>query len=279
MVGQVPSGVPTLDHRENVKMANGVLPRYDAQVKDWQLEVAMQNQETTGRHNGWNPWRLPTAQLARIRKTAGDFGWSAALQAAAQGAVNRVAFFRVLKCIQVSEVDPSYLAIDPRFQHGFLDGATLRRFGDDPKYDLSREFLDEALAKGDECYGFLDGDRLASFGWYSAVPTKIADSLRFCFDRRYVYMYKGYTDPDYRGQRLHALGMTSALKQFRERGAAGLVSYVYTTNFDSLRSCYRMGYTDVGQIYCLRAGGCYWIHPDAGCRKAGISLEALPHMM
>ena len=92
-------------------------------------------------------------------------------------------------------------------------------------------------------------------------------------------MYKGFTDPGYRGQRLHALGMTSALKQFRERGATGLVSYVYATNFDSLRSCYRMGYTDVGQIYCLRAGGIYWIHPDAGCRKAGVSLEVLPHMM
>jgi GNAT superfamily N-acetyltransferase len=259
-------------------MANGVLLRYDAQVKEGQLEVAMQNQETTEHHDGPDPWWLPTAQLARIRKTAGDFGWPAALQAAAQGAVNRVAFFRVLKCIQVTEVDARYLAIDPRFQHGFLDGDTLRRFGDDPKYDLSPGFLDEALAKGDECYGFLDGDRLASFGWYSAVPTMISGSLRFCFDRRYMYMYKGYTDPDYRGQRLHALGMTSALQRFRERGAAGLVSYVYATNFDSLRSCYRMGYTDVGQIYCLRAGGTYWIHADASCRKAGVSLDALPGM-
>lgn len=238
----------------------------------------MQDQETTEHHDGSNPRWLPTAQLARIRKTAGDFGWPAALQAAAQDAVNRVAFFRVLKCIQVSEVDPRYLAIDPRFQHGFLGGATLRRFCDDPRYDLSPHFVDETLAKGDECYGILDGDRLASFSWYSTVPTRISDSLRFCFDRRYVHMYKGYTDPDYRGQRLHALGMTSALKQFRERGATGLVSYVYATKFDLLRSCYRMGYTDLGQIYCLRAGGIYWIHADAGCRKAGVSLEVLPGM-
>jgi hypothetical protein len=253
-------------------------PGYDAQVKDGQLEVAMQDQETTEYHNGSNPWRLTTAQLAHIRKTAGDFGWRAVLQAAAQGAVNRVAFFRVLRCIQVSEPDPGYLAIDPHFQHGFLDRATLRRFCDDPRYDLSPEILDEALGRGDECYGILDGDRLASFGWYSAVPTRISDSLRFCFDRRYVYMYKGYTDPDDRGRYLRALGMTLALQRFRERGAAGVVSYVDATNFDSLRSCYRMGYTDVGRIYCLRAGGYYWIHPDAGCREAGVSLEVLPGM-
>lgn len=239
----------------------------------------MKNQDTTAHRNESGPRRITTAQLARIRKTAGDFGWPAALQAVAQGAVNRVAYFRVLKCVQVNDVDPRYLAIDPRFQHGFLDETTLRRFGGDPRYDLSPEFLDEALAKGDECYGILEGDRLASFGWYSAVPTKICDDLRFCFDRRYVYMYKGFTDPEYRGQRLHALGMTSALQQLRERGAEGLVSYVYANNFDSLRSCYRMGYTDVGQIYCLRAGDRYWIHADASCRRAGISVEAHPGKM
>lgn len=216
---------------------------------------------------------VSNVNTARIRKTAVDFGWPAALQAVAQGAVNRVVFFRVLKCVQVSEVDPRYLAIDPRFEHRFLDAATLRRFSEDPKYDLSPEFLDEALGKGDQCYGILDGDRLASFGWYSVVPTKISDDLRFHFDPRYVYMYKGFTDPDYRGQRLHALGMTWALKLLRERGAEGLVSYVDATNFDSLRSCYRMGYRDVGQLYCLRAGERYWIRADAGCRKAGVSLE------
>jgi GNAT superfamily N-acetyltransferase len=223
-----------------------------------------------------DPWSYRfNVNTDRIRKNAVDFGWPAALQAVAQGAVNRVVFFRVLKCVQVSEIDPKYLAIDPRFEHRFLDESTLRYFSDDPRYDLSSQFLDEVLGKGDQCYGILEGDRLASFGWYSAEPTKISEELRFCFDSRRVYMYKGFTDPDYRGQRLHALGMTWALKRFRERGADGLVSYVDSTNFDSLRSCYRMGYQDVGQIYCLRAGDHHWLHADAGCRKLGVSLEAI----
>src|SRR4051812_376829 len=242
-------------------------------------EVAMKNRNPTNHRNDSTSWPRLAARLARIRKTTVDFGWRAALHAGVQGAVNRIAFCRVLKCVRVSKADPRYLAIDPRFQHGFLDEATLQRFGDDPRFDLSPRFLREALAKGDQCYGILDGDRLASFGWYSAVPTRISDDLRFCFDRRYVYMYKGFTDPDYRGQRLHALGMTAALQQFRGRGAEGLVSYVEATNFDSLRSCYRMGYTNVGQIYCLRARDHYWIHADAGCRRLGVSLEPLPNAM
>src|SRR5262245_19562718 len=103
--------------------------------------------------------------LTRLRKAAADFGWPAALQTVARSAVNCVVFFRVLKCVQVSDVDPKYLAIDSRFHHGFLDDQTLLGFADEPKYDLSPSFLDEAFAKGDRCYGILDGDRLASFGW------------------------------------------------------------------------------------------------------------------
>src|ERR1041385_2343744 len=164
--------------------------------------------------------------LTRISKSAADFGWPAALQAVAQGAVNRVVLFRVLKCVQVSEVDPKFLEIDPRFEHRILDANTLRRFSAIPKYGLPSSFLDEALAKGDECYGILDGYRLATFGWYSFDPTMISDDLRLHFDPSHVYMYKGFTDPDYRGQRLHAIGMTWALKLYRERGSKGLVSYV-----------------------------------------------------
>jgi ribosomal protein S18 acetylase RimI-like enzyme len=213
-------------------------------------------------------------KLTRIRKSAADFGWPAALQAVAHGAVNRVVLFRVMKCVQVSEVDPRFLEIDPRFEHRVLDANTLRRFSAIQRYGLSQSFLDEALAKGDECYGILDGDRLASFGWYSVEPTMISDDLRLHFDRRRVYMYKGFTDPDYRGQRLHAIGMTHALKLYRERGSKGMVSYVDASNFDSLRSCWRMGFQEVGQIYYLRTADRYWIHTDAACRAFGMSLEA-----
>jgi ribosomal protein S18 acetylase RimI-like enzyme len=233
----------------------------------------MTNGNPTKHRNRSTRWPFTTARLARIRKNAVDFGWPATLQAVAQGAVNQFALLRVLQCVQVSDVDPDYLAIDSRFQHGFLDIATLQRFSSDPRYDLTPQFLDDALAKGDRCYGIIDGDRLASFGWYSAMPTKISNDLWFCFDQRYVYMYKGFTDPSYRGQRLHARGMTLALGRFRDRGAKGLVSYVDATNFASLRSCYRMGYSDVGKIYCLRAADHYWIHADAGCRRVGVALQ------
>ncbi|HLH30360.1 MAG TPA: GNAT family acetyltransferase, partial [Terriglobia bacterium] len=93
------------------------------------------------------------------------------------------------------------------------------------------------------------------------------------FDSRYVYMYKGFTAVAYRGQRLHAIGMTRALAEYQSRGFRGLVSYVESNNFDSLRSCYRMGYRNCGQIRVLRAAGKYFVRPDTHCRQYGLAIE------
>lgn len=44
------------------------------------------------------------------------------------------------------------------------------------------------------------------------------------------------------GNRVAAFGMTHALRAYTERGCKGLVSFVESDNFASLRSCERMGY-------------------------------------
>ena len=131
--------------------------------------------------------------------TLTDFGLRAA---------NRVVFFKILKCIKIDKVNAEFLKCDDRFRGAFLDRATLTEFTKTPEYELSKEFLDKAFAKGDECYGFLDGNRLAAYGWYSNKPTEIGErGLILSFDPRYIYMYKGFTHTDYRGKRLHAVGM------------------------------------------------------------------------
>ena len=68
----------------------------------------------------------------------------------------------------------------------FLTEEMLRRFGRDPENNMSKSFLEEALAKGDECYGILDGTRLASYGWYSTKPSRIEPA---CFILRFRQDY------------------------------------------------------------------------------------------
>ena len=150
----------------------------------------------------------------------------------------------------------------------------LREFAKNPDYELSGSFLDQALAKGDECYGFLDGEALAAYGWYSNKPTETEwPGLVLTFNDQYIYMYKGFTHVNYRGQRLHAIGMLRALEAYLARGHRGIVSYVEWNNFSSLRSCYRMGYADFGNVYATRVFNHYFVHSDAGCKRCEFGLE------
>ena len=154
-----------------------------------------------------------------LRKDVKNFGVSRALYGLTFRAVNRAVDLKVLTCVVVREPDPEFAKHDPRFACSFLSADRLRALSSDPTNQLEPAFLEDALAKGDECFGILDGETLASYGWYSNRPTDIDGEVRLSFSARYVYMYKGFTRPSHRGQRLHAIGMTLALAA--EDGSVG----------------------------------------------------------
>ncbi|MDB4995287.1 MAG: Acetyltransferase family, partial [Myxococcaceae bacterium] len=137
------------------------------------------------------------------------------------------------------------------------------------------EMIRKSLADGDCCYGILDGDTLASYGWYSKRPTMMTDDLRFHFDPDYVYMFKGFTLPAYRGKRLHAIGMARALAAYAELGSKGILSYVESNNFASLRSCRRMGYDDIGTIVISKLGGRHYSFETPRCRDYALRVDSV----
>jgi hypothetical protein len=139
---------------------------------------------------------------------------------------------------------------------------------------MTREFVAEALAKGDECLGILDGPTLAAYSWYSSRPTRtMPQELFIHFDNRYIYMYKGFTRERYRGQRLHAIGKTLALQTYMARGLRGMISLVDFRNRDSLQSAKRMGARVVGSFYILGVFGHFLIYRDRGSRRFGVRIE------
>ena len=191
-------------------------------------------------------------------------------------ALNRLVYFRILKALAVQTPDPRALAKRPGYSYGFLSRAIVLSFAVDPQYEMSERFVQEALAEEDRCYGIVHDGTLASYGWYSRKPTTaLTDDLRLRFDPSYVYMYKGFTHPAYRGQRLHAAGMAQALGEYRAEGAKGIVSYVESNNFSSLKSCYRMGYATFGHLFVVKALGRYFLGSSKGCRERGFCLEPL----
>ena len=158
----------------------------------------------------------------------------------------------------------------------FMSESMLMELVEQPEYELSKRFLNHALSNGDECYGFFYGSVLAAYSWYSNKATQINPAdLVLHFDDAYIYMYKGFTHPNYRGQRLYATGMTRALEPYLAQGYKGMLCYVESNNFASLKSCYRMGYADFGNLYVARLFNRYWLHSDPGCRRYGFELECI----
>jgi hypothetical protein len=213
---------------------------------------------------------------AEFRSQVSAFGFWSALRTLAFRALRPVIDFKVLRAMCISAVASGFLELPPDMSADFLDRETLRRMTAESKYDLTAEFLDDALAKGDECYAIKDGDQPAAYGWYAHSATLMSDGLMVHFDPAWVYMYKGLTLDAYRGRRLHAIGMTRALAAYQARGFKGLVSYIESDNLNSLKSSYRMGYVDFGRVFIVRILGRVLTFRTPGCAAYGFDVAPPP---
>lgn len=212
--------------------------------------------------------------LHSIRRTARNHGKASAFYDVVVRGLNKCLYYRILQCLVIETVDERCLALPPQFRFVKLEPAQLLKFSKNPANEITAEFVRSSVEKGDECFAILDGETLASYGWYSRRPTLLDDErLTLHFNDDYIYMYKGFTLAAYRGHRLHAIGMTRALAAYKEQGFKGLVSIVESNNFDSLRSCYRMGYHDCGQILVVGCAGRYFFRKHAPCEQYGFSVD------
>ena len=211
--------------------------------------------------------------LKKLRR----LGPAKALHLAAVRLANLAVDFKILRGVCAERPDPAFLLCPESYRAGFLPPELLRAFAERPETEMSPQFVEQTAAKGDECFAICDGDTLAAYGWYSTQPTPTGTpGMLLHFSGAYVYMYKGFTDTRYRGQRLHAIGMTLALQHYLGRGYRGLVSYVESTNFDSLKSCFRMGYRQFGSVYMLRIFGRTLAWSSPGCAPFSFRVERSP---
>src|SRR5579871_5673766 len=77
-------------------------------------------------------------------------------------ALNRLITVRVLKGVTIDTVASEYLQCEKPYRGEFLSETLLTSLSRSlPEYEISERFLHEAFAKGDKCYGILDGSTLA----------------------------------------------------------------------------------------------------------------------
>lgn len=202
--------------------------------------------------------------LARALQQAPGDGWRAQLAFVATRVksklMNLIGFHKELRgmIVTTDSVNVESATHDSDYSCRFMTAEELWRVADDAIHQMSSEFIGDALGRGDRCFGIFDGDRVASYGWYaSKPPNRFNDELDVVFDPGWVFMYKGYTLPEYRGRKLHALGMARALAAVTDEGHEGLISCVEAVNGASLRSCDRMGYQIFGTVKI-----CKWVADD-----------------
>lgn len=206
------------------------------------------------------------------RESIRHHGVTATLYYAFYRAINRIIRIEVRNGIVLTldQIDTKFLTDSKSAQGRMLDADSMRKYSENEANLLPMEFIDEAASNGDRCYAMFDGDVLISYGWYTTRPKRLTGAfsdLVLHFDPEYAYMYHGYTHVGYRGQRLHAIGMAAALQIYASEGSKGLVSDVDSTNFASLKSCYRMGYVKFGVAIVVKLGKRYLCRSTPGCRK------------
>lgn len=212
--------------------------------------------------------------FGKLRQRLERHGAAATLHAFGMRAVNAVAPFKSLRGVYLEEPDPAFLQCPPGLTAGFATPEELREYTRDPDNELSMQFVDEARTRGDECFAICAGTTLASYGWYTTKPAPVGlPGFLLHFDPRWTYMYKGFTHRNHRGQRLHAVGMAMAMRHYRDNGYHGLVSYVESTNADSLKSCARLGYREFGSVYLLKLFGRWRTLSSPGCERFNFRIR------
>jgi ribosomal protein S18 acetylase RimI-like enzyme len=220
---------------------------------------------------------MSQAASSKLGELFGRYGVGATLRHVAHAASNRFTPMVVLDALALTpdHVDNSFKSRAGRHSGRMLEAADVRPYARDPDVLLEEDFLSEAIAHGDRCYGLFVGNVLVSYSWYSTRPRRLPEldpSLTAYFDPSYAYMYNSYTVPKHRGRGLQGIGGAAALDAHVSQGLKGLVCYVWSSNLASLRACHRLGYETFGHILILRLGHRVVCRSTPACRQYGFRI-------
>jgi len=151
----------------------------------------------------------------------------------------------------------------------FLRHDDLNRFASaDPSLDLDSAFLVEALARGDSCLGLVLNGVLAAYAWYALGPVPLEGGLMATPLPGYVYMYRAFTAPAFRGRRLYGAGVAAGMQAFKQQlpGFKGIVSCVEWHHHASLNGLERIGLRAVGRLFAFGGRRPRLSYVSYGCR-------------
>lgn len=209
--------------------------------------------------------------LTRVSETREHLGTGGLVRKALNRVLTRGAS---LDIVHVLLLEPDRMRVpsaDPCFEMRFLRPDEVRRFARNPANELSPAFADRAERGLDLCFAAIHGDRLANYAWYAldSVEAEHSAGAALGLPPDMAYLYKAFTHPDFRGQRLNGACIGKALAALAEHGVSRLLSLVYWSNSASLRSFDRLGCQRLG-LLAVGPRGPSRIPPHA--RRLGVTF-------
>ena len=176
--------------------------------------------------------------------------------------LKRSAYRMVRRLFKFTIVNVFLLDIDPlrqrplessRFGFRFLSADEIRKLADDPANDLDAALAGRLELGHEFCFAAFDGGQLANYSWYAQHHIEPEHSLGagLTMPDDTMYVYKGFTLPAYRGQRLNGATIQRAAQIFAGMGIERFVGVVEYANWASVRSCERLGFRRIGSFACL----------------------------
>src|SRR5690606_18344614 len=117
------------------------------------------------------------------------------------------------------------------------------------KYNIGEIDMERVRNGTAKCLLQLDGNKLAGYAWiWTHRLAFIAQGYHLNLPNDTIYNYKGYTDPDYRGDGFQALRHVKLLELLRGEGVSRLFGFVDHFNVRSLKGVKKSGYKKVGEL-------------------------------
>ena len=161
------------------------------------------------------------------------------------------------RCLRLPWHERATPAASASFEVRVLDRSDLARYSREALYEISARFLDGIAARDDLCVAAFSGNDLVSYRFFAAQPTDVDAHLRFHFPPGWIYAYKAFTHPSWRGRRLHREVFLRSLPEVERwqrgsRDSLGFVTLVMSDNESSAKALARVGFSPFTSFSVLR---------------------------
>lgn len=203
------------------------------------------------------------------------YGRKALLHFIKYSLINKIYFYKELQCFSLTEKMFKMESINTSSTYSArkLSKNEVHLYAQNTLYEMPPSFVERAMHKQDACYAIFDNEQLATYVWCSEKPTRINSALKVHFNPEWIYIYKGFTLPQYRGKRFLATIMNKILSDYTQAGYKGLVSYVESNNFSSLQAVRQMGYQSFGSVSIKQYGTQLAISHDPSCKDFNFTVK------